>query len=177
LTGHYEFEIAFKTIQNLQKTIYRRYSDIEILHEGLIKYNPGSKVPTIPEKSIWCNLNVQNSAVLGKRKRSIEEYLSYVYAHRHLSQNPIFRIFISDDFNNYKSDQVKHINWIDKLSSLKAYLPKMLSSGTKIINYSDENKALEKAKEGLLKLEKGIKDINLVIVIYWLTIGLIYEDE
>jgi hypothetical protein len=110
-------------------------------------------------------LNVQNSAVLGKRKRSIEEYLSYVYAHRHLSQNPIFRIFISDDFNNYKTDQVKSINWIDKLTSLKIYLPKMLTANTKIIHYSEENRALEKARENLLKLEKGIKEINNIVVI------------
>jgi hypothetical protein len=114
-------------------------------------------------------LNIQNSAALGKRKRSIEEYLGYVYAHKYLSQNPIFRIFISDDFCNYKSDQIKHVNWIDKLASLKAFIPKILTVQTPFIQFSDENRELERAKENLLKLEKGIKEINNIVVSLILT--------
>jgi hypothetical protein len=55
------------------------------------------------------------------------------------------------------------MNWIDKLAYIKTYLPKMLI-GDKRLVLDGEDKVLEKSKENLLKLEKGIREINSIIV-------------
>ena len=136
---------------------------MEILHDGLIKYNPGCKIPTIPEKSIWCNFYVQNYAALGKRKRSIEEYLSYVHNHKHLSQNPIYLIFISDNFDNFKSEQIKKFSWMDKLVYVKDLIPKILIGVNN--NKKKENEySFDNEKENLMRLEKGINEITKILV-------------
>ncbi len=72
-------EIIMKNIMmNTYKTIYRRFSDLERLHEGLLNYNPGCRIHLMPEKSIWTNLNVNSNKILEKRRKQIEEYLNYI---------------------------------------------------------------------------------------------------
>ena len=97
-----------------------------MLHEGLIKYNPGSRIPQIPEKSIWCNTCVNIDQLLDKRKKQIEEYLNYINNHKYLNKNPIFLIFLSEDFEKYKNDQIKKEGIIEKInfSNLKLILSK-----------------------------------------------------
>ncbi len=100
-----------------------RFSDIEILHEGLIRFNPGCRIAPMPEKSIWCNLYVNNDYSLEKRKKSIEEYLNYINSHYYLRHNPIFNIFLSDDFERYKTEYSKKSTIYDKIYALKEYFP------------------------------------------------------
>jgi hypothetical protein len=137
---------------------------LEILHDGLVKFSAGCKIPTLPEKSIWCNLYVQNASALGKRKRSIEEYLTKVYNHKNLSKNPVYQIFISDNFDNFKAENVKQMTWIERVSSMRVYLPKFLQGNT--YTYNKGSRHFEKEKENLMRLDKGINEINKIIVSY-----------
>ena len=106
VTGHYEFEINIKyTNTDSNKTIYRRFSDIEWLHDGLLAFNPGCRIPNMPEKSIWCNIGVNNNVMLDKRKKLIENYLSYINSHKFLKFNTMYQIFISDDFEKIKKNE------------------------------------------------------------------------
>ena len=109
VAGHYEFRILIskKTRRSgkliSQRTIYRRYSDILLLYDGLIRYNPGCLIPSIPEKNFWANISLNsNTPMIEKRKEKIESYLNYIAKHKYLSHNPVFIIFISDDFERYK---------------------------------------------------------------------------
>ena len=111
ISGYYEFEILFtKKDINLdkiliQRTIYRSYHDMEILYQGLILYNPGCLIPKLP---------LQGQSEGGKDnieeiKRMLENYLGYICKHIYLSKNPIFLIFISDEFERYR-DKINENN-------------------------------------------------------------------
>ncbi len=76
---------------------------MEILHDGLLKLNPGCRIPNLPEKSIWCNLYLNNDNALEKRKNLIENYLQYIMNHKFLKNNSVFKIFLSEEMENYKS--------------------------------------------------------------------------
>lgn len=149
ISGHYEFEINL-TYRNengkfIKKIIYRRYfhnkiynfkrfSDFEILHDGLVKINPGSRIPKLPEKSIWCNIYINNDNALEKRKNQIGDYLKYILLHKFLKNNPIFQIFLSDELEEYKNYFSRNKKGIDTkkiiefLKSVKKnYLPKSIN--------------------------------------------------
>ena len=64
--------------------------------------------------------------MLEKRKKSIEEYLNYIHTHKYLCRNPIYLIFLSDDFERYKNENYQKTTIYDKLSYYKIYLPKFL---------------------------------------------------
>ena len=119
ISGYYEFEILFtkkdinKNKMLTQRTIYRSYHDIEILYQGLITYNPGCLIPKIPEKSFW----EKNNEVVEERKIQLENYLGYICKHIYLSKNPIFLIFISDEFERYR-EKIKDNNESYSLYSL-----------------------------------------------------------
>ena len=132
ITGHYEFEIVVKN-KGTETKIFRRFSDIEWLHKGLIKENPGCKILPLPEKSMWCNLNLNNNQELEKRQQSIETYLNYVGKHKYLSNNSYFIQFISQNYSlskmkeednsytNNESNKPKGI--MGKVYGLASYLP------------------------------------------------------
>ena len=132
ITGHYEFEIVVKN-KGTETKIFRRFSDIEWLHKGLIKENPGCKILPLPEKSMWCNLNLNNNQELEKRQQSIEKYLNYVGKHQYLRRNSYFRQFISQNYSlskmkeednsytNNESNKPKGI--MGKVYGLASYLP------------------------------------------------------
>jgi len=82
----------------------------------------------MPEKSIWYNLCVNNDYYLEKRKKKIEEYLNYINNHKYLSQNPIFEIFFTNEFDYYKSELMKNSNFYDKIISIKNYFPNLLKT-------------------------------------------------
>ena len=111
ISGYYEFEILFtKKDVNLdkiliQRTIYRSYHDIEILYQGLILYNPGCLIPKVPtqEKGLGNKENIE------ELKKMLENYLGYICKHIYLSKNPIFLIFISDEFERYR-DKINENN-------------------------------------------------------------------
>ena len=104
ISGYYEFEILFtkKDVLSdkilIQRTLYRSYHDIEILYQGLILYNPGCLIPKLPGNSegILTKENIE------EKKNMLENYLGYICKHIYLSKNPIFLIFISDEFERYR---------------------------------------------------------------------------
>ena len=104
ISGYYEFEILFtKKDVNLdkiliQRTIYRSYHDIEILYQGLILYNPGCLIPKVPTQE----QGLGNKENIEELKKMLENYLGYICKHIYLSKNPIFLIFISDEFERYR---------------------------------------------------------------------------
>lgn len=178
ITGYYEFEIAIKSsFYNHDLKIYRRYSDIEWLHEGLIKYNPGCRIPQLPEKSIWCNLNVNNNQVLEKRRMQIENYLNYINKHKYLSQNTYYKLFISNDFDKSKlENNNKQSSFYDKITGLKDYLPDVFNKQIKMsgLSHIEDNTRLEKERENLVRLSKAINDLNSEIVIIIIKIERVY---
>ena len=111
ISGYYEFEILFtkKDVLSdkilIQRTLYRSYHDIEILYQGLILYNPGCLIPKLPGNSegILTKENIE------EKKNMLENYLGYICKHIYLSKNPIFLIFISDEFERYR-DKINENN-------------------------------------------------------------------
>ena len=107
---------------------------MEILHDGLLKLNPGCRIPNLPEKSIWCNLYLNNDNALEKRKNQIENYLHLIMNHKFLHNNSIFKIFLSDEMENYKNYLSRNKKGIDTNNLLKYlktlkknYLPKSIN--------------------------------------------------
>ena len=111
ISGYYEFEILFtKKDINLdkiliQRTIYRSYHDMEILYQGLILYNPGCLIPKLPPQG----QSEGGKDNIEEIKRMLENYLGYICKHIYLSKNPIFLIFISDEFERYR-DKINENN-------------------------------------------------------------------
>ena len=175
ISGYYEFEILFtkKDITKnkilAQRTMYRSYHDIEILYEGLILYNPGCLIPKIPEKSFWEN----NKDVVEERKNQLENYLGYICKHVYLSKNPIFLIFISDEFEKYKEkikdkdDSYSIYNLIkyninENYKYSKVFILNKLLSSSSINNEAEKNANLnieisdKRLRDEKLRLEKII---------------------
>jgi hypothetical protein len=160
ITGHYEFEILLTKKESKknkiisQKTIYRRYTDLEILYDGLIKYNPGCLIPELPEKNFWMNVSTSsNKNLLDKRKKKIEKYLNYINKHFYLSKNPVYLIFLSDDFERYKNDLKDGKNLYKIIKSKYNEYVKILK---KNFNYEIDDKNLLNEKERIKKILKGI---------------------
>jgi hypothetical protein len=173
ITGYYEFEIVLTPVGEKQlgkdsKTIYRRFSDIEWLHEGLLKYNPGCKIPLLPEKNIWSNLNVNNDAFLEKRRLNIEEYLNYISKHKFLSLNPNYLNFISNDFDSKKGEQNKTVtsSFYDNLSNLTSFLPIFKQNKMKGLRTIESDESLESERKNFVRLLKAISDLNINITEY-----------
>ena len=195
ISGYYEFEILFtkKDISKnkilAQRTMYRNYHDIEILYQGLLLYNPGCLIPKIPEKSFWEN----KKEIVEERKKQLENYLGYICKHVYLSKNPIFLIFISDEFERYKGkikdnkdsysiyNLIKYgINESYKYSKV-FFLNKILSSSS--INNETENNNLnlnieisdKRLRDEKLRLEKIITGTEKFI--FSLNEEIIYVSE
>jgi len=165
IAGHYEFEIIIKNLtKNSERTIYRRFSDIEWLHEGLLKFNPGCRIPILPVKNLWANINVNNSQLLEKRRKHIEEYLNYINIHKYLRLNPNFQIFISNDFEKNKNE-ISHKGFLDQFSSISSMIPSMQSmlktQKMKGLSTIEDNKKLDKDRENLVRLLKATNQIGL----------------
>jgi hypothetical protein len=151
-SGYYEFEILFtkRDITNnkilAQRTMYRSYNDIEILYEGLILYNPGCLIPKIPEKTFWEN----NKEIVEERKGQLENYLGYICKHEYLSKNPIFLIFLSDEFERYREkikdneDSYSIYNLI-KYGINESYKYSKVFILNKLLSSSSDNNEKEKA--------------------------------
>ena len=172
ITGHYEFEIVLKD-NGTETRIFRRFSDIEWLHKGLIKENPGCKILPLPEKSMWCNLNLNNNQELEKRQQSIETYLNYVGKHKYLFRNSYFLQFISSNFSlskmkeedntytNNESNKPKGI--MGKVYGLASYLPawgtSKLQPKRKEDSIYDSYPEVNVEKENFDRLLTGTKDL------------------
>ena len=182
IAGHYEFEIVIKK-NDVQTTIFRRFSEIEWLHEGLIKENPGCRILPLPEKNMWCNLNINNSQELEKRQQSIETYLNYIHDHKYLYLNPYYLQFISQNFSLSKAKNESNqtglfdsnkssepsSGLIGTVYGFTSYLPSIpyfgsgksqtKKMGNNNIDNNPENIELNKDKEKLERLLTGLKDL------------------
>ena len=103
------------------------------MHDGLLKINPGSRIPDLPKKSIWCNIYINNDNALENRKNQIAEYLKYILNHKFLKNNPIFQLFLTEELENYKNYLTKNKKGIDSKKLIdflktvkKNYLPKSI---------------------------------------------------
>ena len=129
--GHYEFEILVilfheKTSQLSEKLYYRRFSEFEWLHSVLIESNPGCRIPTLPEKTIWTNLGVNNDSFLDRRKKDLETYLNYINRHKYLCRNAYFQEFLSDNFDKYRKAEIqnnKKISLMEIVTTIKNQIP------------------------------------------------------
>ena len=139
-----------------EEYIFRRFSDFEWLHKGLLTYNPGCRIPDLPEKSVWTNVAVDSSQILEKRKRELEDLLKYVNDHPHLRMNPNFIIFLSNqelpkEEKNQNNIYIKFATYFkDFFSSQKL---------SRDFNKSDKNTELLKEKENLERLLKATSDL------------------
>lgn len=127
VTGHYEFEILVRSIyedsQVKEKIYYRRFSEIEWLHNILLETNPGCRVPSLPEKTIWTNLGVNNDTFLDKRKKDVEVYLNYINSHKYLSKNPYYQEFISDLFDKSRKAEIQNTKKLSIMEIVRNTLP------------------------------------------------------
>ena len=160
ITGHYEFEIILKNLtKNSEKTIYRRFSDIEWLHEALLRYNPGCRIPDIPEKNMWANINVNNAELLEKRRKLIEEDLNYINNHKYLKCNPKFVIFLSNDFERNKNEGGNNSSFLDRISNFNIIPSMMRTQKTIGLSKIEDNKKLDKDRENLVRLLRATSDL------------------
>lgn len=162
ITGHYQFQILIKYLsKNSEKTIYRRFSDIEWLHDGLLKYNPGSRIPNLPEKNIWANLSVNNDQILEKRRKHIEEYLNYISNHKFLNLNPNFEIFISENYDKSKGEN-NGSTFYEKMTTMGSSITTIFKSQTmKGLTFIENNEKLDGDRENLVRLLKAIQELNI----------------
>ena len=172
ITGHYEFEIVVKN-KGTETKIFRRFSDIEWLHKGLIKENPGCKILPLPEKSMWCNLNLNNNQELEKRQQSIETYLNYVGKHKYLFNNSYFRQFTDQNYslskmkeedNSYtNNERNKPKGIMGKVYGLASYLPawgiSKPQTKRKEESIYDSDPEVKVGKENFDRLLTGTKDL------------------
>lgn len=181
IAGHYEFEIVIKK-KDYETTIFRRFSEIEWLHEGLIKTNPGCRILPLPEKNMWCNLNINNSQELEKRQQSIETYLNYIHNHKYLCLNSYFIKFISQDFSfskvknelnqsgiNTNKTSEQPSGFMGTVYGFTSYLPSIpyfgsgksqtKKRGNNNNDNNPENVELNKDKEKLERLLTGLIDL------------------
>jgi len=166
ITGHYEFEIILRYSSeniNEDKIIYRRYSDMEWLHNELLENNPGCKIIDIPEKSFWTNLKANNSDLLENRKKLIEQYLNYINKHLYLKKNKSFKEFLSSNFN---SDTNKKKSLYDNLMTLTNQIPAIFQAKKTIgVNIIEDDQNLDKERENLVRLLNSTEKISNTIVI------------
>jgi hypothetical protein len=150
--------------------LYRTYHDIEILYQGLILYNPGCLIPKIPEEAIW----EKDQEKIEEKKNQLENYLGYICKHVYLSNNPVFLIFISDEFERYRektkdnNDSYSIYNLIkygvkESYKYSKDFLVNKLLSSSSANNETEKNDPLsnieisdKRLRDEKLRLEKII---------------------
>lgn len=134
ITGHYVFEIKIIERKSAkERLIERRFSEMEWLNKNLIKTDPGCRIPFLPEKNVWCKLNLNNEAELEIRKEKIQAYLTYINHHKYLSKNPYFQIFLSDSFKVSDNEILDENQKISKIDNQKKESGKGFLSGGKSI--------------------------------------------
>ena len=81
----------------------RRFSEIEWLHNNLLRDAAGCKIPALPDKNILTNI-VQSESVINLRKKQIENYLNYLNSHPYIKKNQYFLKFFSYNFDKEKEE-------------------------------------------------------------------------
>ena len=99
--GHYNFIFNVTYEDDSTKEINRRYSDIRSLYKTLLLKSPGCRIPSIPSKSIWLNINLANEAQKKKRAEGVNEFLDYLIHHKLLKKNKYVIKFFSKSENSF----------------------------------------------------------------------------
>jgi len=161
--GYYEFEISRQTINkkgHFEEIIFkRRFSEIEWLHNNLLKYASGCKIPNLPEKNFMTNL-IKNDSLINQRKQQIESYLNYLNNHRFLSQHDFFIKFFSQGFEKERSDIQSKRSYFQ---SVKDYLGYSSQGGSKVMEYDE---FYEKEKFSIQRLTNGVRETAKTIEDY-----------
>lgn len=89
----YNYEVR-STFDMSEFKVYRRYKDIEALHQSLTSEYPGFNLPPIPSKTLMkCN----DVNELHKRRGHFEFYLNYIAMHFMLKNSKIFSQFLTEE--------------------------------------------------------------------------------
>jgi hypothetical protein len=108
---------------------------------------------------------------MDKRRKQIEEYLVYINNHKYLSYNPVFKLFLTDEFERYKEEYNKHSKLIDRIKFIRKFLPDFLKINkykTDIDNEDEIAIFLSKEKDNINRLEEGVNDSYRSIVIIYI---------
>ncbi len=97
-------------------------------------------------------------------------------SHKYLKHNPIYNIFLSDDFERYKSEYMKKSTIYDKISRLKEYFPHFfnfrywnvfkffkINLNRTIKSDLQDNSFLTIERDNLTRLYKGILETQKII--------------
>ena len=124
------------------------------MYKGLIEFNPGCLIPKIPEKNFWTNVSFKNNdCLITKRRKEIENYLSYINKHVHLSKNPVYNIFISDGFERYKNENIETLSFVEMCQSKFKEL--FFSTTPEVISSRYTKESIKKEKLRIQRIEKG----------------------
>ncbi|XP_072469842.1 sorting nexin-4 isoform X2 [Notamacropus eugenii] len=90
----------------LTDSLWRRYSEFELLRNYLLVYYPHIVVPPLPEKRaefVWHKLSADNMDpdFVERRRIGLENFLLRVASHSVLSEDKIFYLFLTQE-NNWK---------------------------------------------------------------------------
>ena len=117
--GYYEFEICKQSEGKGEDVIFkRRFSEIEWLHNNLLKMCAGCKVYALPEKNFFTNTLLRNESIMIQRKDQIQKYLNYLNNHKFLSKNKHFIEFFSKKFETNRNDIQNNRSYFQSFKSL-----------------------------------------------------------
>ena len=149
VTGHYEFRVIIG-----EKSVFRRFSDFEWLHDQLLQNYPGCKIPSLPEKNVRTNLYVNNTKILEERMKLFQKYLQYIEKHIHLSKSKEFGSFLSEDF---KPETKKQNSILGTVSSYVFINRGGKTGGLHIFKEND----IEQQRKKLVRLKKAASDLQI----------------
>lgn len=90
------------------------------------------------------------------RKKKMENFLNYINKHYYLSKNPVFLIFISDDFERYKNEIREGVTFFDICQKkVKEFIIGDKKPTHHILDLSEEN--IKKEKLRFQRIEKGVE--------------------
>ena len=90
------------------------------------------------------------------RKKKMENFLNYINKHYYLSKNPVFLIFISDDFELYKNEIREGVTFFDICQKkVKEFIIGDKKPTHHILDLSEEN--IKKEKLRFQRIEKGVE--------------------
>ena len=150
--GYYEFEIEVK-INTQSYTIFRRFSEIEWLHEMINLTAAGSRLPQLPEKNMWTNFGYHADNLIKERKSQIDRYLNSIKAHKYLSSNKCFVKFIGQEFDKKSEIQNKR-SFFGSFKSMIGYPSSSTTSNIKNNKYYKEED-----KSNIQRLANGVREI------------------
>ena len=98
---------------------------------------------------------VNKVELINNRKMKMENFLNYINKHYYLSKNPVFLIFLSDDFERYKNEIKEGVTFYDICQKKVKQLLKIKKRNDQILDLSEEN--VKKEKLRYEKIEKGVE--------------------